>query len=263
MQQALESVERCHGRSETGRCRSLGDPSGVPDKKCKALRCPGVRAIMILPGNRIAGVPIVDSLVRLLFRRSGGYVGFLADGWFFDMNGRYLGWYEPSGRVWKRDGTFLGHLFEEHYVLRPLNFSPPVRQTPKVPPVAPEPPPAPHNRPPLWLPPAWTDALDSVGRRPEWSDLVGAWENSEGRLLLRADERFVWSVRGGERQSGRWAYRGNILLTPDAEEGQDESTVVYQIVEFERDILTLRWMTTLDHILPLTLHRVAYAAAGR
>jgi hypothetical protein len=69
-------------------------------------------------------------------------------------------------------------------------------------------------------------------------------------------------VGGGKRQSGRWTYRGNILLTPDAEEGQDHSTVVYQIVEFERDILTLRWMTTLDHILPLTLHRVVCAAAG-
>ena len=130
-----------------------------------------------------------------LFRWSGAYFGFLLSGWLFDAYGRYLGWYDERGAVWARDGTYLGEIVEASYVLRRLTVSPPVRRTPKVPPVSPPLPSAPANRVPRVTLSRWADALDRVGLRPGREDLFGCWENDDHRLLLRGD--LTYALVGG------------------------------------------------------------------
>lgn len=39
---------------------------------------------------------------------SGLFSGFLVDGCLFDASGAYLGWEDAAGRVWHRDGSYLG-----------------------------------------------------------------------------------------------------------------------------------------------------------
>jgi hypothetical protein len=72
-----------------------------------------------------------------IFRWSGEYFGFLYNGRLFDGNSNYLGWTEDDGSVWNKDGTYLGVLTNENYILRKTVKIEPVPKVPKVPPVPP------------------------------------------------------------------------------------------------------------------------------
>jgi hypothetical protein len=193
-----------------------------------------------------------------LFRWSGAYFGFLLSGWLFDAYGRYLGWYDERGAVWARDGTYLGEIVEASYVLRRLTVSPPVRRTPKVPPVSPPLPSAPANRVPRVTLSGWADALDRVGLRPGREDLFGCWENDDHRLLLRGDLTYAL-VGGAPEERGTWGLRGNLILDPDAEPGEEPPNRVYAILEYDVETITLRRVSFEERTLALTLRRTAPA----
>jgi len=75
-----------------------------------------------------------------IYRWSGQYFGFVANGRLFDRNSTYLGWLDDGGRAWKADGQFLGELIEGTYIMRRTNAVAPVARIPLVPPVPPVPP---------------------------------------------------------------------------------------------------------------------------
>ena len=75
-----------------------------------------------------------------IFRWSGEYFGFLYNGRFFDANSNYLGWVEDDGSVWNQDGSYLGELTDNKYILRKSIKTEPIPKIPKVPPIPPIPP---------------------------------------------------------------------------------------------------------------------------
>jgi hypothetical protein len=79
---------------------------------------------------------MADTLTdRPLFTWSGEYFGFLHDGYVFDRNGKYVGWATREGAVWFRDGSFLGEIVEDNYVLRRQTMVNPIHRVPLVPPI--------------------------------------------------------------------------------------------------------------------------------
>ena len=72
-----------------------------------------------------------------IFRWSGEYSGFIHNGYFFDTNSNYLGWVEDDGTVWNKDGTYLGELIEENYILRNTMKMEPRPKIPKISPISP------------------------------------------------------------------------------------------------------------------------------
>jgi hypothetical protein len=73
-----------------------------------------------------------------IYRWSGEYFGFLSGGNLFDASCRYLGWAAADGEVWRKDGSLLGEIVEDNYILRntmtvarPLQ---PIRPIPVIPP---------------------------------------------------------------------------------------------------------------------------------
>jgi len=210
----------------------------------------------------------MDAINIPLFRWSGPFIGFLVDGCLFEPGGIYLGWEDAAGRVWRQDGSYLGERVETHYVLRRLNWAPPVPQPRRVPPVSPElplPPPSRTARPPR---PGWADALECVGLRPEPEDLVGAWRNVQERMRFLADGRYELMIMGQPAQQGRWELRGNLLLTPDADPGPQSDPLrrasidprsaprrlVFRVLSYELQSMTLRQITE-GRSLPFTMER--------
>jgi hypothetical protein len=200
-----------------------------------------------------------ETVARIpIFRWSGPYVGFLTEQFFFDAAGRYLGWYECDLRVWRSDGVPLGTVVDRHYIMRDRRATPPLRRTPRVPPVPPMLPRPPANRVARVPMPGWVDALEAVGRRPTVDELAGDWWLDESLLSLSADGRFVWRQRGEIETAGWWSYRGNLIMTPD--HPAEAENVVYRVIEFTGDALTLRRVTFEENSLLFTVRRRAAAA---
>jgi hypothetical protein len=194
--------------------------------------------------------------MTFLFRWTGEYVGFFLDGWLFDRNGRYLGWLDADGRVWKADGNYLGELVEGCHVLRNSLRSPPVRRTPRVPPVPAAPPTPPTPRVPRVPRPGWSDALAQLGRLPTADDLVGTWDEQGKRLGLTADGRYSWTAPGEPVVAGTWELRGELLRAKADGDGESARPVGYRILEYTGDSLLLRWITQEHRSLPFRLRRV-------
>ncbi len=212
----------------------------------------------------------METIIIPLFRWSGPFIGFMVDGWLFDPGGIYLGWEDAAGRVWHQDGSHLGERVEAHYVLRRLNWTPPVPQPRRVPPVSPElplPPPSRTARPPR---PGWADALERVGLRPEPEDLVGAWRNMHDRMRFLANGRYELLASGQPVQQGSWELRGNLLLTPDADSDPDPRSdplrrvgidppsaprrLVFRVLTYEVQSMMLRQVTE-GRSLPFIMER--------
>ena len=72
-----------------------------------------------------------------IYRWSGQYFGFIKSDRFFDASCRYLGWVTEDSRVWRADGSFLGEIVDENYILRRTSMARPanraVRATPATP----------------------------------------------------------------------------------------------------------------------------------
>jgi len=82
-----------------------------------------------------------------IYRWSGEYFGFIRNGRLFDSSANYLGWLSDEGRVWRTDGTFLGELSGENYILRRTSMMCPTPRTPRIPPIKPIAPIPKLNRP--------------------------------------------------------------------------------------------------------------------
>jgi len=190
-----------------------------------------------------------------IFRWCGVYVGFLTDQWLFDANGRYLGWYDGDMQVWRADGVGLGRIVDRHYILRDQRATPPVRRTPRVPPVPPRLPNPPANRIARVPLPGWVDALGEIGRRPTRDELLGEWRLDANVLSLSVDGRFVWSEQDHVKTNGSWDYRGTLITTPDPSGNAEPNNIVYGIIEFTGDTLTLRRVTVDENSLLFTLRR--------
>ena len=197
-----------------------------------------------------------ELLFIAIFRLNGAYVGVLtSDGWFFDAEGRYIGWYDDEGQVWYRDGSLLGEILNENYILTRQGRRPFVRRTPRVPPVTPELPAAPADRIPTTGEPGWVDALDNILCHPTADEMVGQWNFQEGSIQFGDDRQFTLSVHGRAPERGVWKLRGNLILTPRPQDGEQPPNVVYRIVEYVPGRIVLRWLTRQGRSLPFTMHR--------
>ncbi|ENH4361463.1 hypothetical protein ABV540_001282 [Vibrio fluvialis] len=72
-----------------------------------------------------------------IYRWNGQYFGFIKNDRLFSASSQYLGWVTEYGRVWRRNGTFLGEVENENYILRRTSMVTPanrvVRATPAMP----------------------------------------------------------------------------------------------------------------------------------
>jgi hypothetical protein len=96
-----------------------------------------------------------------VFHWDGRYFGFVSDGNLFDQTGKYCGWVDDSGRVWRASGSYLGDLIEGRYVLRRLDAVRPTRRAARVHLALSEPPAAPVDQPGREPKDGWTDPLGS------------------------------------------------------------------------------------------------------
>jgi hypothetical protein len=53
-----------------------------------------------------------------LYTWDGRWWGFTSNGRIFSKSCEYKGWIDDDGRAWRSNGTFLGELVDETYVLR-------------------------------------------------------------------------------------------------------------------------------------------------
>lgn len=190
-----------------------------------------------------------------LFKWTGAYAGFFSNNRLFDRSGRYLGWCDAEGSVWKYDGEWLGRVIEEHYLARDLRaFS--QKRPPQVPPVPTRPPmpPAPRVARVPW--PNCCDPLEALLRIPTSEELVGIWDSDDENLRFDEDGCFQWTaVESAMSMSatGHWELHGQELLL--RWEGVAEPERVYWVIEFTGDSLLLRWMRKIGRSLPFWLRR--------
>ena len=95
-----------------------------------------------------------------VYRWSGYYFGFIADGHLFDAAGRYLGWVEADGTVWRVNGSYLGELVAGEFILRRSSVALPPNRPARPFPAPPAAPPAQPYRTARALPAGYLDALD-------------------------------------------------------------------------------------------------------
>lgn len=95
-----------------------------------------------------------------IYRWNGEYFGFLKRDRLFNAVGDYLGWVTEDGRVWRADGSFLGEICNENYILRKTNQVTPVKRVARVRPVKPVPPVRQVNRVGRVRKVGWVDALN-------------------------------------------------------------------------------------------------------
>jgi hypothetical protein len=60
-------------------------------------------------------------LTQPIFRWNGEYFGFIWKNRLYDENSNYIAWIDGE-EVWKKDGTYLGDLYENTYILRPTKI---------------------------------------------------------------------------------------------------------------------------------------------
>lgn len=188
-----------------------------------------------------------------LFKWSGAYAGFFSNDRLFDRTGRYLGWCDAKGSVWKYNGEWLGLVVEKNYLVRDLRaFS--QKRPSQVPPVPARPPMPPASRVARVPWPNCCDPLEALLRIPTPEDLVGEWGSDEEKLQLDRDGRFQWIAMEPVMSAvGDWELRGQELLL--RWEGIAESERVYWVIEFTGDSLLLRWMRKTGRSLPFWLWR--------
>ena len=200
--------------------------------------------------------------MRQIFRWSGEYVGFLDGPYLFGPDGRYLGWYQPDGSVWRADGRPLGQLVDGMYVLRDLRRAPPVRQCARVPPVPKLPPPPPGPQLPRVPRPAWADALYDIGRPPSEGDLRGRWCAADACLELTPEGRFRWIGADAFRSAGSWQIDAWVLQLHVQDGDAAPARLAFRIIALETDTLVLRREVEEGRSLPVTLRRLTPDMTG-
>lgn len=202
----------------------------------------------------------METVVIPLFCWSGLFAGSLVEGFLFDARGVYLGWEDASGRLWRRDGTYLGERIEQDYVMRRDGFAAPVPLPRRVPPVIPDLPAPPANRAAKPPRPGWSDALAALVMRPSADDLIGLWHNPNDRVHLNADGTYQLVSGNQPPQVGMWSLRGNLILTPAPPVDETAVSLVFHIIEYNGGLLSLRHVSRSQRSLPFTLHRLAIGA---
>ncbi len=97
-----------------------------------------------------------------IFRWSGEYFGFISNGNLFSSSSEYLGWIKKAGSVWKNDGSYLGELVEDNYILRNTSRMKPMASMPKMTPMSLMAPMPPMDRMGRMGRMGWVDALDEL-----------------------------------------------------------------------------------------------------
>ncbi len=189
----------------------------------------------------------------VIFKWTGVYAGFFKNDRLFDRFGRYLGWCDAQGSVWKYDGEWLGHVVEQNYLARDLRALS-QRRPPQVPPVPAQPPMPPTPRVARAVRPNCCDPLEALLRMPASAELIGEWCSDDEILRLSEDGSFQWTAMESATDAvGRWELRGQELLL--CWEGVVEPERTYWVIEFTGDSLLLRWMRKTGRSLPFWLHR--------
>lgn len=60
-----------------------------------------------------------------IYRWNGEYFGFIKNGRLFNAASQYLGWVTEDGRVWRKNGTFLGEVESDYYILKRTSMATP------------------------------------------------------------------------------------------------------------------------------------------
>ncbi len=189
----------------------------------------------------------------VVFKWTGIYAGFFKNDRLFDRFGRYLGWRDAQGSVWKYDGTWLGHLVEQSYLARDLRALP-QRRPPQVPPVPARPPMPPAPRVAQVVRAGCRDPLEALLRMPTSEELIGEWGSDDESLRLSEDGSFQWTgMEPATDAIGRWELHGQELLL--GWESVEEPERTYWVIEFGGDSLLLRWMRKTGRSLPFWLYR--------
>ena len=191
----------------------------------------------------------------VVFKWTGVYAGFFKNDRLFDRTGRYLGWRDAQGSVWKYDGEWLGQVVEHNYLARDLRALS-QRRPPQVLSVSALPPIPPASRVAQVPWPNCCDPLEALLRVPASEELIGEWGSGDENLRLSEDGSFQWVAQQPATEAiGRWELRGQELLL--CWEGVEEPERAYWVIEFSGDSLLLRWMRKTGRSLPFWLHRRA------
>lgn len=209
---------------------------------------------MLMSGFGVAGDEQDSSSACIpVFKWTGAYAGFFQGDHLYDRFGRYLGWREASGQVWKYDGNLLGQVMAEHYLARDQRTLP-ERRTPRVPPV-PALPPLPSPPQPMRSPAlGCRDPLAELLRMPMPAELIGRWSSAIESLTFADTGRFQWTnADATETAVGQWELRGQELQTHWVD--VEEPDRCYWIIEFTGNSIDLRWRRVNGRSLPFRLQR--------
>ncbi len=72
-----------------------------------------------------------------IYRWNGEYFGFIKNGRLFNTASQYLGWVTEDGRVWRKNGTFLGEIETKNYILRRTSMATPATRSTRATPATP------------------------------------------------------------------------------------------------------------------------------
>ncbi len=97
-----------------------------------------------------------------IFRWNGEYFGFISNGYVFREDSEYLGWLEDDGSAWGTDGTYLGELVNDNYILRNTSRMQPMSRMARMRPMTPMSPMRRMNRMGKMSRMGWADALDGL-----------------------------------------------------------------------------------------------------
>ena len=188
-----------------------------------------------------------------VFKWTGVYAGFFQGDPLYDRFGRYLGWREANGQVWKYDGGLLGRVMAEHYLSRDQRALP-ERRIPRVPAISASPPLPSPPRPMRFPPLGCRDPLEELLQMPTPAGLIGRWSSAIESLTFADTGHFQWTnADATETVSGQWALHGQELQMHWAE--VEEPDRCYWIIEFTGDSLELRWRRINGRSLPFRLQR--------
>ncbi|MDX7780335.1 hypothetical protein SJR98_19840 [Aeromonas hydrophila] len=67
--------------------------------------------------------------MTFIYRWNGEYFGFIKNDHLFDAKSQYLGWVTNDDKVWRKNGTFLGELEDENYILKRTSMAKPVTRS--------------------------------------------------------------------------------------------------------------------------------------
>jgi hypothetical protein len=97
-----------------------------------------------------------------------------------------------------------------------------------------------------------------LGHLPLPAELVGEWQGNDEKVRLFDDGRFLWSGPHAPDVTGSWEIKGNVIKTiHQAGADAPSQEVVYWVIAFNGDTLSLRWLTPEHPTLPFTLRRQA------